>query len=177
VQISEFEAFFRSVHPRLLRYARRAVDAATAQELAAQALQSLWTKDLPAATDEVQERQLQSLAFRILDGLLLNEVRSRRRQLRLMGAVLDDELTRCQEVRDVADLSALDGLSDSTSSALGALSDPDRAVVALLVDGFRVHEIATILGATPGAISMRLSRAKHTLRDHLAGEADDDQQP
>jgi DNA-directed RNA polymerase specialized sigma24 family protein len=51
------------------------------------------------------------------------------------------------------------------------LSPTDREVLDLLIDGYRVAEIADLLDCTPAAASMRLQRAKRNARRLWARQA------
>jgi RNA polymerase sigma factor (sigma-70 family) len=52
-------------------------------------------------------------------------------------------------------------------TGLGALPDRDRALVELVdLAGLRPKEAAAVLGVTPGAVRMRLMRARAQLRKH-----------
>jgi RNA polymerase sigma-70 factor (ECF subfamily) len=53
-------------------------------------------------------------------------------------------------------------------TGLGLLPDADRALVELVdLAGLRPKEAATVLGLTPGAVRMRLMRARARLRKHV----------
>jgi RNA polymerase sigma-70 factor (ECF subfamily) len=52
-------------------------------------------------------------------------------------------------------------------TGLSSLSDRDRALVELVdITGLRPKEAAAVLGVTPGAVRMRLMRARSQLRKH-----------
>lgn len=155
----EFEEFFRSMHPKLVRYAQRRVPPDRAEELAAATLQVIWEKDPPAPADDDESRTLQSLAYRVLEGLISNH---RRADAAYRNARRQAEGLRehHQQVPNVADHVPADGWPDWAER----LSLTDREVLGLLVDGYTVGEIAVILDCSPAAVTMRLRRAKERVR-------------
>ncbi|WP_408898464.1 RNA polymerase sigma factor [Nocardioides sp. R1-1] len=157
MEASEFEAFFRSMFPKLVRYAQRRVDPEQAEDLAATALQTIWVKNLPSCRDEVEERQLQSLAYRVVDGLSRNAWRKDRASRGLVEKLSGHAATAVPDVADEVS-------GESWPEWATPLSLTDREVLDLLVDGYRVAEIAVILGCTPAAVTMRLQRAKKNAR-------------
>lgn len=163
----EFEAFFRLMRPRLLRVAMRSLDVESANEVAISALHTIWTKAVPAATNQREQRQLQALAYRILDGHIRNAVRARARRARLLEAVAQDHLVGNNVQPDVADTVDHEAAESEVAGLLAGLGESEREVVALVIDGFKVNEIAMMLGRSPGAISMRLGRARKNLRKAL----------
>jgi RNA polymerase sigma factor (sigma-70 family) len=173
VELEEFEAFFEFMRPRLMGTALRSLDVDTANEVAIAALHTIWTKNVEAPRNNVEQLQLQALTYRVLEGNVRNALRSRARRARLLEAVVDREQTARTNEPDVAD--SLDWQEDERSidALLGALSESERQVVTLVLDGFKVNEIAEMLGRRPGAISMRLNRARKQLRRTL-GRRDDE---
>lgn len=157
MEASEFETFFRAMFPRLVRYAQRSADPSHAEDLAAAALQVIWVKNLPVPRDEREQRGLESLAYRITDGLLRNKWRAERAS-RALTSVLESQYR--DVVPDVAE-----SIADETWPGWSEpLSLTDREVLGLLVDGYKVSEIAVILDCSPAAVTMRLQRAKKNAR-------------
>ncbi|MGH3497894.1 MAG: RNA polymerase sigma factor [Acidimicrobiales bacterium] len=170
MDVDDFESFFGSMRPRLLRYISRWTDIDTANDLAIQALAAIWNKNLPTPRDSTSLAQLESLTFRVSDGLIRNHTRSRGRQDRLHAAAQLDFLTHPSAVESPeAEAVRLDRLT----SLLALLPKAEREAVALVIYGYKVGEIATLLHARPGTISMRLMRARQELRKELEG-ADDE---
>ncbi len=162
----EFVAFFTAMHPALLRYGMRQLDVDTAQEVALDTLRVVWEKKVPAPGTDDEQRQLVSLTYRIMDGLIRNSQRSSRRRDRLVATL------SAQRPVDQA------GLADHFDpgrvlDALAQLPEADQKMLSLLIDGYGVSEIAAILGRSPGAVSTRLSRARTKLRGLMAGEDSD----
>lgn len=160
VDAAEFEHFFRDMHPRLVRYAKRRVDPESALDIASMTMQTIWSKNLDAPADDVSERKLKSFAYRIAEGHIRNTMRSQERVRRVVSVVTDTHLTSPLHVDDVADLV----VGSDGSEWLVQLSFTDREVLALIADGYAVSEIAAILDCTPAAVSMRLQRAKRNLK-------------
>jgi RNA polymerase sigma-70 factor (ECF subfamily) len=147
----------------------RTLDADTAHEAAISALHTIWTKNIPAPATRAEELRLQALTYRVLDGQVRNAQRARARRERLMDAVTEHHLTNSPPVPDVADVVDGDASDDGATDLLDRLSEREREVVVLLLDGFRVAEIAAILNSSPGAVSMRLRRARKRLAHLVEG--------
>lgn len=158
MQVEGFEAFHRVMYPKIVQYARRRLDHDVADEVASQTLQTIWDKDLDDPDGEIEERSLRSLAYRIAEGLINNAVRAGVRRTRLIGRLVSDADQEAH-APDVADL-----VVNGTPPWVSSLPLTDREVLALLVDGYPVAEIAVILDCSPAAVTMRLQRAKKNLR-------------
>lgn len=150
---------FALMHPKLLRYAMRDLDDETANEAAIDALQAVWAKQVPAPTTDMEHRKVQSLCYRVLDGLILNALRGERRRGRLLHALQEEAATRPQSQPDVSEV-----LESAADLMLESLRHTDREMLTLLLDGYSVSEIAIIIDRSPAAVSMRLKRAKENLR-------------
>lgn len=166
----DFEEFFRDMHPRLVRYARRRLDDDSALDVASQAMHTIWVKNVAPPRTELESRQLQSLAYRIVEGHIRNALRARGRFGRVVNAVAETRRNEPTHVSDIADLVADGG----EVAWLEKLSVTDREVLALVVDGYAVAEIALILDCTPAAVSMRLQRAKRNVKLLLGRGVRDD---
>lgn len=158
------------MHPKLVRYAKRRLDADSALDVAAQAMHTMWAKQLDVPTGEVEGRRLQSLAYRIVDGHIRNALRTNRRFLRVVDAVADTRRHEPEHVADIADV-VVEG---DSRDWLEKLSLTDREVLSLLSDGYAVSEIAVILDCSPAAVTMRLKRARKNLKLVLGRSAHDD---
>ncbi len=177
MEVAEFEEFFRAVYPRLTRYARRSVDPSTAEELAAAALQTLWEKNLPAPKDEVEHRKLRSLAYRIVEGKIRNERRAAGKRAQDQQYVRRNRIAWAASDGRAYEDGGLHGESeDGLPAWVESLPRTDRAVLALVVDGFKGAEIAEILDCSRAAVTMRLQRAKKRARV-LWSEGVDREQP
>lgn len=140
VDAGEFEAFFRDMHPRLARYAKRQLDPDTALDVASQTMETIWAKGVAAPADDTERRRLQILAYRIVQGNIRNALRA---QGRASEPVMAD---------------------DDSTELLEKLSITDREVLALVADGYGVAEISLILDCPPAAVGKRLQRAKRNLK-------------
>jgi RNA polymerase sigma-70 factor (ECF subfamily) len=167
LDVEDFEQFFELMRPRLLRAATRSLDVETANEVAITTLHTLWTKNLANPSTVIEQRQLQALAYRVLDGYVRNAWRAQQRRSRLARAVAGQEHVAPRTVPDVADAVAERYAGESFARLMARLSPPEREVATLVMEGFKVGEIAELLGRSPGAISMRLNRARRRLEQEL----------
>ena len=147
------------MQPKLLRYAKRRLDPENAQDTVSQTMQTLWDKNIPEPRNDIEHRQLQSLAYRIVEGHIRNTLRSAYRRVKLVDSLRAERRTRPQHERDIADL-----VCAEPADWIKKLSLTDREVLSLIADSFKVAEIALILDCTPAAVSMRLQRAKKNLK-------------
>ena len=162
----EYTAFFATMHPALLRYGMRRLDVPTANDVAIDTLRIVWQKDLPAPKSDDERSQLIGLTYAIMNGLINNSRRTARRRTRLMEAL------KAEQVHPSASPDLADHLSQGrVPQALSQLSAVDQQVVLLLIDGYAVSEIASLLGYSPGAVSTRLGRARAKLRSLLDVDA------
>lgn len=150
------------MHPKLVRYASRQLDVDTASEVAVDVMRAFWSKNPSQPKTEVADRQLQRLCYRICDGAIRNALRAQRRHNTLVMAVAS-KTGPTEPVPDVADLVT----RDTSTDILTEVSKTDRQVLALIADGYRVSEIAVVLGTSPAAVSMRLRRAKANVQRAL----------
>lgn len=166
VNDEEFTAFFATMHPALLRYGMRKLDVDTASEVALDALRVVWEKNIPAPQSDDEHRKLTGLTYTIMNGLINNSRRAAQRRIRLVEALTSEQQTLTQAEPDLAD----HFIQGRVPDALSHLPAVDQEVLSLLIDGYGVSEIATILGCSPGAVSMRLGRARTRLRTLLEQE-------
>ncbi len=162
----EFTAFFATMHPALLRYGMRKLDVDTASEVALDALRVVWEKNIPAPKSDDERRKLTGLTYTIMNGLINNSRRAAHRRIRLVEALTSEQQTLTQAEPDLTD----HFIQGRVPDALSHLPAVDQEVLSLLIDGYGVSEIATILGCSPGAVSMRLGRARTRLRTLLEQE-------
>jgi len=171
----EFRAFFAVIHPSLLRYGLRRLDADAANEAAIDALRIIWSKDLAFPESEPERLRLFSLSYTIMDGLIRNAMRAAGRRARLVEALKSEQRVHSSAEPGPAELGPAELLVDpDLPDAVRGLPEADREVLGLLVDGYGVAEIAEVLGVSPGAVSMRLSRLRTKLRTQLRGRRGDD---
>lgn len=155
---TEFEAFARAVFDPLRAYLRRRVDAATADDVLSETLLVCWRRraDLPPGDEAAP------WAFGVARGCLRNAARSARRQERLAARVASVD-----PPRPIAGPDSVDG-DDALSKALATLRDKDAEIIRLWAwEELVPAEIATVLGMTANAVSIRLHRAKKKLAEQL----------
>lgn len=155
-----FRAVFDVAHPALTAYARRRVPPDEVEDLVAETLLVAWRRldDVPA-----------DAPLPWLYGVARNVRSNARRGARRRGRLLE------RLVAQPAIASRAHGSLD-TSTPIGAafesLGGQDQEVLALAAwEGLRPAEIATVLGCTPNAAALRLSRARRRLRRALTGSA------
>jgi RNA polymerase sigma-70 factor (ECF subfamily) len=111
-----------------------------------------------------EEAQFETWLYRIVANAAMNHLRKRSRFGDLLGEEderLDQESTE-RPAEEVIDREAL-------TTALASLPDQTRSVVVLKdVYGLSCQEIGTLVGASEGAVKVRLHRARMRLRDLLA---------
>ncbi len=159
----EFADFFRRMYPRLVAFASRTGDHHQAHDLAARALETVWTKNPAGPVDDEQRARLDALAFAILRGLMRNDRRSNRRRSALLRRVAQ---------LDGREPTHVDPEPPSWPDWFTRLPAADRELLLLVADGFSTDEIAQILGCTRAAAAKRLSRARQRVRDVAGAEAD-----
>ncbi len=157
--VREAEELVRANADDIWRYLRRRLDSDDdADDLAAEVFAVAWRRS--AHTLPAGQRRL--WLFGVARNVLQAHRRSHARRLRLVTRLRPGETSVAPP-----DL----GERDLLSRALAALPDLDREVVLLRAwEGFSVAEIADLLGVTPNAVSVRLSKARRKLAASL--EAD-----
>jgi len=153
----KFEAITDEVYEPLQRYLRRRAAHDDADELLDDVLLTVWRR-LPDVPHEAALPWCYGVARRAL----ANRRRSQRRHLNLVA-------------RLAAQPPPGPGFDDtgsdehpSLAAALNRLPEADREVLRLWAwEQLEPREIAVVLGSTPNAVSLRLSRAKKKLADDL----------
>jgi RNA polymerase sigma-70 factor (ECF subfamily) len=155
-----FRLLFDAHFADLWRFARRRCATATdADDVAAHVFATAWRRrhDLPAG-DEAR-----LWLFGIARRAVANQRRSDARRDRLGR--------RLAAVRDAPDVGEPDLEVSALRAALRELSDDDRTVVMMRCwDGLGVGEIASLLGCSPNAVSIRLHRARRRIAARLAAK-------
>ncbi len=91
-----------------------------------------------------------------------------RSAFRIAVGLLGKERSRAELVRRLATDERIEPSSAEFLALLGALSEQQRACVALrYTGGFTSEEIATLIGSSPGTVRVQLHRAHATLRAEL----------
>lgn len=153
---ARFEETVRLVADPVRRYLRRRTDAATADDVLAETLAVLWRRDdrMPPETEAVP------WAIGIARLQLANAQRAQRRRDRLTAkiAVLDPPPVVAAEPGAPVD--------DEVRATLAGLRPADAEVLRLWAwDELAPREIATVLGVTVNAATVRLHRARRRFED------------
>lgn len=151
---AEFVALAHVLGEPLRRYVVRRVPAADADDVLAEVFLVLWRrlKDVPT------EHPL-PWAYGVARNCVANARRSELRRLRLVEKA--EREPHDEPPTEDPDLAA----------ALANLSEMDQELIRLWAwEQLGPAEIATIVDLTPNAVSIRLSRARHRLRDRLRKE-------
>jgi RNA polymerase sigma-70 factor (ECF subfamily) len=155
---ARYEAVFTEVYEPLQRYLRRRAPEAVADDVLSTVLLVLWRR-----LDDVPTDTAIPWAYGVARRTLANERRGEHRRLRLVSRLQRHPPVPSEPVDDDGELDA----------ALAALGEVDREVVRLWAwEGLAPREIATVLGITPNAASIRLHRAKARLAAGLAAGKD-----
>ncbi|HEX6327734.1 MAG TPA: sigma-70 family RNA polymerase sigma factor [Jiangellaceae bacterium] len=155
-----FTSFFEATYGDLLRFAQRRVHSDHAEDVVAESFLVAWRRldDLPRGRDDAR-----AWLFGIARGVILNVHRGAERQ-RALAVRLADVGTGSMAGID-ADLVAR---QIDVSRAWQQLSDVHQEALALAVlDGLGAPQAAAVLGISPVAFRLRLSRARRALRQHL----------
>lgn len=164
----EFRAAFDRELPRVWRYLRRRVSStAEADDLSAEVFATAWRRrhDLPAPEDLTP--WLLATARRVA----ANHHRSIRRRTALVER--SGRLDPPRPTAGPADADPADPRAARLWTALARLGDQDRELLLLRAwDELPVGEIALLLGCTPNAASIRLTRARSRLATELAQPAE-----
>lgn len=113
-----------------------------------------------------EEARFETWLYRIVANAAMNHLRKRSRFGEVLPEIEDvrlDPESSARPAQEVVDRELLD-------AALGQLPDAARAVVVLKdVYGLSCLEIGRMVGASEGAVKVRLHRARRRLKDALAG--------
>lgn len=113
-----------------------------------------------------EEARFETWLYRIVANAAMNHLRKRSRFGEVLPEIEDvrlDPESSARPAQEVVDRELLD-------AALGQLPDAARAVVVLKdVYGLSCLEIGRRVGASEGAVKVRLHRARRRLKDALAG--------
>jgi RNA polymerase sigma-70 factor (ECF subfamily) len=135
-------------------------------------VQETFARGLAGSQGFVPGTHLKAWLFRILRNAFLDlRRREGRSPLRAVSEVPRDGLAEERPLPgtpgDVS-LAQLRGLvARDIDAALRTLTDDQRAVVLLDLEGFSEHEIAAVMDCAPGTVKSRLARARAALREQL----------
>lgn len=157
-----FDELFRDHHAPVLRYLQRRTGPGDAADLAAEVFLVAWRRIADTPTD-----QALLWLYGVAHHVLANHHRGRRRRAHL-AAELADALRRATPADEPTTL----GLQ--VRAALATLPADDREVLTLAIwEELRPAEIASVVGMTPGAVRVRLHRARSRLQAALATTDDE----
>jgi RNA polymerase sigma-70 factor (ECF subfamily) len=157
------EAWFRNLYAEtyrpLLAYARRRVDAATADEVVADTFLTAWRR-----RDDVPDSSERPWLLGVARNMIRNAARSSRRR------EAAQQRLRIAHAPDAAEGATFD--SDNRvamlRTALGSLSETDREVLMLVAWEQLSHaEIGQVLGISANASAIRVHRARKRLAARL----------
>ncbi|MGG5257382.1 RNA polymerase sigma factor [Phycicoccus avicenniae] len=157
-----FRAAYAAWYPDVLRFVSRRVHPTHAEDVVAETFLVLWRRvaDLPADPDAGR-----AWAFGVARGILLNDRRGVRRREALAVRLADEALRGSAPTGEDPDLVArrLDLVA-----AWPRLTAADQEVLALAYwDDLTSPGAAAVLGISPVAFRLRLTRARRALRRHL----------
>ena len=164
---ARFRDLYETTYDDLVRFAQRRVDRSYVEDLAAETMLVAWRRfdQLPA-----QPGDARAWLFGIARNLLLNAQRGERRRGALELRISETASTRAE----TDDAEAAAGRVD-LSRAWRRLTPQHQETLALTVwDDLTSSEAGLVLGISPVAYRLRLSRARRALRaltDHLTEPA------
>jgi RNA polymerase sigma-70 factor, ECF subfamily len=114
--------------------------------------------------------RLKSWLYRIATNLCMDHLRRRSRVRRVLGIALplashaeDNEQYQTQDIAQPGSTDAIDGVAERDHIGQALRKMPPKYATCLLlhsIQGLSYREIADVLGLTPGAAAVRLSRAR-----------------
>jgi RNA polymerase sigma-70 factor (ECF subfamily) len=150
---AEFEQLVAQAYDPLQRFLRRRTDPGTAEDVLGDVLLVLWRR-----VDEIPPEAPVAWAYGVARGCLANHVRGAARQERLAERLASEPAGG----PFTSDHYALD-------EAMAQLPENDRDLLRLWAwEQLAPREIATVLGITPNAASIRLHRAIGKLKELMA---------
>lgn len=160
-----FEDIANEVFSPLQRYLRRRASDADAEDALSEVMLTIWRR-----LEEVPEGRALPWSYGVARKALSNQRRSQGRRLRLVQRMESEP-----HARRVSPDPAQGGPDAELTAALDALSDQDREILRLWAwEQLEPREIATVLGLTVNAATLRLSRAKKRLATELSRQDEDE---
>jgi RNA polymerase sigma-70 factor (ECF subfamily) len=155
-----FASLYEAAYPDLVRFVQRRAQPDHAEDVVADAFLVVWRRleELPRRPDDAR-----AWVFGIARNILLNEQRGEQRRRAL--AVRLAETASLSDAGSDVELAV--GRVD-LARAWGLLTDTHQEVLALAVfEELTAPQAAAVLGISPVAFRLRLSRARRALRLHL----------
>lgn len=166
-----FREVYDAAYGDLLRFLRRRVHPSHAEDIAGDVMLIAWRRldDLPAAMPDARA-WLFGVARHALQNARRGSDRRTALAVRLAEASTPDA--------DAGNHSELVAQRVDIAAAWTQLSAAHQEAIALTVfDGLTAPEAATVLGISPAAYRLRLSRARRTLRRHTSSHSADSPAP
>jgi RNA polymerase sigma-70 factor (ECF subfamily) len=157
---ARFTSLYEATYADLLRFAQRRVHTTHAEDVVAESFLVAWRRleHLPPQLDDAR-----AWLFGIVRRILLNTHRGAERQHALSVRLADIPTSSTADVDTDLIARQID-----VSRAWQQLSDLHQEALALAVlDELRAPQAAAVLGISPVAFRLRLSRARRALRLHL----------
>lgn len=159
-----FRALYEALRPDLLRFVQRRDHPDHADDVVAEAFLVVWRRfeDVPPLHDGAR-----AWVFGVTRNLLLNSQRGDNRR-HAIGLRLADATTLRPPVVDGHEHVDLIVSRVDVARAWQLLSDAQQEALGLVVfEQLDTHDAAAVLGISPVAFRLRLSRARRALRLHL----------
>ncbi|GAB7002897.1 RNA polymerase sigma factor [Nocardioides sp. AN3] len=154
-----FDALARECLEPLRRYLARRTDAETAADVLGDTLLVAWRR-----FDDVPDGEPLPWLYGVARNCLANAERGVRRRARLAARLAEQPADDAEPA-----------MPDELLEALEQLGDDQRELVRLWAwERLTPAEIGTVLGLTPNAVSIRLTRARQRLRELLAARKSSD---
>ena len=154
-----FEAVVDVVYEPLQRYLGRRMQSADVSDLLNDALLVIWRR-----LDDIPADDPLPWSYGVAKRCLANHRRGDRRRLRLVGRLVE------RSPGPVVDVGVPEAGFDhpELEAALRELDEGERELIRLWAwEQLEPREIAVVLGTTPNAVSLRLTRAKRKLTSSL----------
>lgn len=159
VSPDEFSSRFVEFVVPISRFVGRRADRGDVDDIVADVFSIAWRKHGSVTPGE----ELPWL-YRIASNVIANHRRKSARHIRLVSTLTVRDAAPSAESIAVADI--------SLAAAWAEISPTYREVLALTaIEGLSVTEVATVLGITPNAVSVRLNRARAQLSAELAAQS------
>ncbi len=157
-----FRTLYEELRPQLLRFARRRAGSGTAEDVVADAFLVIWRRldETPSPPEDAR-----AWAFGITRNVLLNQQRGSRRHL-AVGVRLADQGESSGEASQAAFEEVVNRV-DLARAWRRLRASHQEALSLVVFDGLDAPRAATVIGISPVAFRLRLSRARRALRLQL----------
>lgn len=154
-------SLYEAVYPDLVKFVQRRTDPDRAEDVVADAFLVVWRRldDVPHEQDAAR-----AWVFGVTRHILLNERRGEQRRGALGIRLADTATLPHADPEAEAVVNRVD-----LSSAWRLLSELHQEALSLTIfEGLQAPQAAAVIGISPVAFRLRLSRARRALRLHLA---------